>query len=52
VPPGAHSVVLHFEPAVFRAGLAVSAVTWAGVLFWGLAAGRRARADQRSNTTG
>ena len=34
VPPGEHTVTMTFAPATWRVGLAVSAVTWAGLAAW------------------
>jgi len=44
LPPGEHTVRMEFAPWIWRVGLAVSAVTWAGLGIWGGAALWRKRA--------
>jgi hypothetical protein len=46
VPPGEHRVALTFEPTTWRAGLAISALTLAGLMVFGALMWRRRRNRQ------
>ena len=55
VPPGAHRIRLHFEPASFRRGARISAVALAVILLWAALAfaraGQRTRESRHSSRT-
>jgi hypothetical protein len=49
VPPGEHRVTFAFEPVTWRVGLAISALTLAGLIGYGAIAWRRRRAARKQN---